>query len=91
MPAVHIEVTGRVQGVGFRWFVRERARQLDLAGWVRNLEGGGVEVAAAGAAEAVERFTHIVTHGPPGAIVRQVAQLAPVDEASLSRPFAILR
>ena len=45
---VHLVVRGRVQGVGFRWFVKEVARGLDLAGWVKNRADGGVEVVAEG-------------------------------------------
>ena len=45
---LHVVVRGRVQGVGFRWFVREAARALGLAGWVRNRPDGSVEVAAEG-------------------------------------------
>ena len=41
-------VRGRVQGVGFRWFVVEKAQQLKLSGWVRNKRDGHVEIAAAG-------------------------------------------
>ena len=91
MSAVHIQVTGRVQGIGFRWFVRERARALDLGGWVRNMDDGGVELAASGAAAALEQLVSAVREGPPGAIVRNVEHLAPIAEQSLSRPFTILR
>ena len=91
MSVVHIAVTGRVQGIGFRWFVRERATALDLAGWVRNLEDGGVEVAASGPDAAISQFVAAVQEGPPGALVRQVVQLPSVAEALLTKPFAIIR
>jgi len=41
-------ITGRVQGVGFRWFVEREARSIGVGGWVRNNEGGAVEVLASG-------------------------------------------
>ena len=45
---LHFLIQGRVQGVGFRWFVQREASELDLRGWVRNTEDGDVEVVAAG-------------------------------------------
>ena len=45
---LHFLIQGRVQGVGFRWFVQREASELDLRGWVRNTEEGDVEVVAAG-------------------------------------------
>ena len=45
---LHFLIQGRVQGVGFRWFVQREAGELDLRGWVRNTEEGDVEVVAAG-------------------------------------------
>ena len=65
VAAIHLEVTGLVQGVGFRWFVRERARALHLSGWVRNLESGNVEVAAAGDGLDVLRCPGAITQRLP--------------------------
>lgn len=89
---IHVEVTGRVQRVGFRWFVQEEARRAGLAGWVRNLPSGTVEVVAHGEAAAVERLRALLRDGPPGARVDEVRSLAEVDEpAELPRPFSIRR
>jgi acylphosphatase len=74
--AVRASVRGRVQGVGFRWFVARRARELALTGWVRNAMDGTVEVAAVGAAERVEALLAALRLGPPLAGV----QSGEVDE-----------
>ena len=91
MAAIHLEVRGRVQGVGFRWFVVEKARSLGLKGWVANRANGKVEVAAGGDANALEELEAVVRKGPPGAVVEGVTQLVPPDEKKLSTPFAIVR
>jgi acylphosphatase len=65
-------VSGRVQGVGFRFFTEEAAAREGLHGYVRNLPDGRVEIAAEGDAEALERFERHVRHGPPGARVERV-------------------
>jgi acylphosphatase len=54
--AWRIQVSGRVQGVGFRWFTRRAAEQLGLAGRVRNLPDGRVEIEVAGSPERLEAF-----------------------------------
>jgi acylphosphatase len=61
----HYRVEGRVQGVGFRYFVERAARQEGLSGHVRNLAEGAVEVEVEGEAEAVERFERQLRLGPP--------------------------
>jgi acylphosphatase len=87
---LHVEVQGRVQGVGFRWFVREQARRLGLAGWVRNLESGAVEVVAAGRADAIASFRRVLGEGPPAAAVAQLIDL-PEPEGELPAPFTVMR
>ncbi|MHB1094764.1 MAG: acylphosphatase [Gemmatimonadaceae bacterium] len=70
--AVRVLVRGRVQGVGFRWFVARAARELALTGWVRNADDGTVEVVAAGAAEQVEKLIAALRRGPSQAAVQSV-------------------
>jgi acylphosphatase len=71
-------VSGRVQGVGFRFFVRDAAAREGIAGWVRNQDDGSVEIEAQGDAEALTRFEMAVRRGPRGARVDDVAvDLAP--------------
>ena len=62
--AVHLKVTGRVQGVGFRWFVLQEAQTAGVSGWVKNLDDGGVEAWIEGDADAVRRVEEAVTRGP---------------------------
>ncbi len=69
---VHIVVTGRVQGVGFRHFIATRARALGLTGAVRNLPTGQVEITAEGGAPAVEALIAAARSGPPGSRVRDL-------------------
>jgi acylphosphatase len=91
MESIHLEVRGRVQGVGFRWYVVEIARELELAGWVKNRADGNVEVAAAGEGDALARLEAAVIAGPPGARVEAVRQLGMVPADSLQSPFGIVR
>ena len=66
---VHIRVTGRVQGVGFRAFVQQSGALFGLTGWVRNVGYDGVETVAEGPRQVVERFAEAVKSGPRAARV----------------------
>ena len=61
-----------MQGVGFRYFTWTAAVREGLHGWVRNAADGGVEIAAEGDREALDRFERAVRRGPPSARVEQV-------------------
>ncbi len=87
---LHVVVRGRVQGVGFRWFVREAARRRDLAGWVKNLTDGGVEVFAEGPDSDIGRLRSELAKGPNGAAVESLEERA-IHAEELAKPFAILR
>jgi acylphosphatase len=65
-------ITGRVQGVGFRFYLQKKARQLGLAGWVRNRRDGTVEAVIQGGPEAVETMTAWARRGPPSAVVAEL-------------------
>ena len=70
--SLHAIVHGRVQGVGFRYFVLQRARALALSGYARNLAGGTVEVYAEGDHAALVSLEHELRRGPRGAAVTRV-------------------
>ena len=70
---LHAYVSGRVQGVGFRYFVMQNAETLGLTGWVRNLRDGRVEVVAEGPHEALDRLLEALRKGPMSAEVGDVA------------------
>jgi acylphosphatase len=72
MRQVHVTVTGKVQGVGFRAWVQERARGLGLSGWVRNAPDGSVESVLAGPEDMVEEMLTRLKSGPPAARVDAV-------------------
>ncbi len=86
----HFLVKGRVQGVGFRWFVQREAAALELKGWVRNTEEGHVEVVAAGQPEALNELKTELRRGPRGSRVDAVLEheLDPKEGDDLG-PFQI--
>ena len=65
-------VFGRVQGVGFRFFVRNTANTFNITGWVRNLPDGTVEILANGTSNDLEQFMHIIKTGSIGSRVDRV-------------------
>jgi len=69
MKTVRIIVTGRVQGVGFRYFTVRCANDLGLCGWVRNLPDGSVETAIQGQGEKIEEMIGLLKQGPGAANV----------------------
>jgi acylphosphatase len=73
-------VRGKVQGVWFRSWTRETAREIGVSGWVRNLPDGSVEVLARGTEEQLDRFEQRLWDGPPLARVNAVeSRREPVD------------
>lgn len=72
MRRVHLIISGDVQGVGFRAWVRGKARELGLVGWVKNREDGAVELVAEGPKEALEKLVQACRRGPDVAWVEKV-------------------
>lgn len=72
-----LRVTGRVQGVGFRWWTRRTAGALGLRGAVRNRADGSVELSAEGSAEALRQLEEQLRRGPASARVRDVRRVEP--------------
>ena len=72
---LHAEVHGRVQGVGFRWFVQAAAQRRGLTGWTRNLpDGRTVELVAEGPRPALEALLADLRRGPSGSRVERVTE-----------------
>jgi acylphosphatase len=83
-------ITGRVQGVGFRFALRREAERLGLRGWVRNRSDGSVEALAHGSPDALDALAQWARRGPPAARVAglssEPAPLEPVPEGFGLRP-----
>ena len=69
MIAVHVRVSGKVQGVYYRAFTREKAIALGVKGWVRNVPGGGVEAVLEGERKQVGELLKSMKSGPTGSLV----------------------
>jgi acylphosphatase len=84
MERMRAVVTGRVQGVGFRWSTRGEAERLGLVGFARNRTDGSVLVEAQGTADALAALREWLAHGPPSATVIDLAveTIEPLDGAT---------
>ena len=68
----HLSISGQVQGVGFRYYMQRKARELGVTGWVRNCRDGSVAAAVQGTPEAVNSMIAWARRGPASALVREV-------------------
>jgi acylphosphatase len=82
VTARRLLVSGRVQGVGYRWFALRAAQEIGLVGWVRNLPDGRVEALAEGSDEQLERFVARLRKGP-------IASKVSAVEASEAEPTGL--
>ena len=89
IETVRLRITGRVQGVGYRFWMARTAASLGLRGWVRNRTDGSVEALVTGAPEAIAAMIEASRKGPPGARVTDVTVTPDQDDGSvgfLARP-----
>lgn len=84
MVARHLQISGRVQGVGFRYSMQSEATRLGVRGWVRNRRDGSVEALVQGSDEAVAALTAWARRGPAGANVVEVRVASADAEPSLA-------
>ena len=82
--ALTMRITGRVQGVGFRWWTKGKADELGVSGWVRNRRDGSVEALLEGPAEAVDEMVRALHEGPPGAVVERLERSETVEPRALA-------
>jgi acylphosphatase len=82
-------VSGKVQGVGYRYFVSRVARELLLTGWARNLPDGAVEVMAQGARAAIDQLEADLRRGPLHSRVDSVVRTEVSDEVAQYKTFII--
>jgi acylphosphatase len=82
-------VSGIVQGVGFRYFTQDEAERLQLAGFVRNLRDGRVEVYAIGSGEKLARLRVLLERGPRGAMVQNVTEHPAEIDPQFAGEFSI--
>ncbi|SHI51130.1 acylphosphatase [Tangfeifania diversioriginum] len=85
MVQYKIEINGRVQGVGFRYFVQKKADELNIKGWVKNTPRGSVEVMAQGDETDVDTFTDYLRMGPSMARVKNLSKTQMPDLENFSR------
>ena len=81
----HLRITGRVQGVGYRYWFLGHAEALGLTGWVRNRADGSVEAVVQGADDAVVQIIAEAGSGPPNARVGQVEATEQAIDTTLTR------
>lgn len=71
---IHLLISGRVQGVGFRYYTLDCAIKMEVTGWVRNVFGGEVEILAEGNQDRLEAFLLLIKKGPPSSHVTNVKE-----------------
>jgi acylphosphatase len=89
MQTVHLVIKGKVQGVFFRASTKDKAKELGIKGWVKNMPDGNVEVLAAGNKDQLENFIEWCRRGPTQAVVSDVV-VSDAEESFLNE-FRIIK
>jgi acylphosphatase len=90
MKTMHLIISGVVQGIGFRKWMRKHAKQLCVTGWVKNREDGAVESVIQGDADALRQFLMIVHQGPPLARIEGVVEKS-IETDSVYENFIVIQ
>ena len=87
----YFRIRGRVQGIGYRYFVRHSAQELNLTGWVRNCSNGDVELEVQGPEAVLNQFAASMENGHPWARIEHVAKekLPDQSEGSERKEFDV--
>lgn len=88
MPRYNIIVKGRVQGVGFRYFVQGIARQMKLTGWVKNLDNGNVELEAQSEANLLDGLLDKLKNGNSFSKITDI-EISNINELLTERDFRV--
>ena len=73
MYRIHVMISGKVQGVFFRISAQDKANELNLTGWVKNIFNNAVEITAEGSREELSKFTGWLQMGPPNATIDKIS------------------
>lgn len=87
----HLIISGRVQGVGFRYYTYRSAKELGIKGWVQNLQDGTVETVVTGSQEDVEKMVDKLKEGPPSSRVQNIEEINGQINADNFNDFTIRR
>lgn len=87
----HLKITGRVQGVGFRYFTTKKAEALNLNGWVKNMPDGSVEVVLSGDEELIEEMLQHLREGPRSARVDKIDDISTTGKSEMYEGFNVRR
>ncbi|NBB76436.1 MAG: acylphosphatase [Bacteroidetes bacterium] len=87
----HLKIFGRVQGVGFRYFTVQRAKELNINGWVKNMSDGTVETVIEGTRKNLDEMIEKLKAGPRSARVERVQELSMDEESEKLEGFSVRR
>lgn len=87
---INFKISGKIQGIGYRWFIKELAYAHNIDGWVCNLSDGNVEGEAQGKAEDLDAFLNLVKTGHPLATVESIQSQEMMDSSNTKHQFVIM-